>query len=853
MSTYADFQNQNVSEKIALVKVQAAQRLMAWELHSGSIYKLEDFDYAVIKEITENGVLLVEVFDVASVTAGKWYNDRENKVIYLRTSDSTHPNGKFLSMLFWVFWSTHGVALPNDLSTGVEVYWEPLVKSTSSFGVELDNDQQIGFAIEGQGTINLLNDGSYWDEKYEGWIFEQQPVYIYSFGNDLDPSEAKLIFKGMVNGKSFSSQAVTFKLKDTLAALRSEYPLPKLSELSGALIGEGLLEARQRRIYGKVFGYRPTNIDQLVDSYLLAGTVSGTAGGSILTGVGTSFLSHFSPGDEVQILGESYAVASVTSDTVLTINDAFDLIFSAEPYGIIPEGPKTFINRDWLIAGHECRQPSTTVQSSVTANLFYVDDLTDIDAGDFLYVGTLGSGEIVQVEDINTDGLIRTFNSMLIPAPMGTPVLRFCAQNVRINDRLLQFYRDYQITISGGVTKLTLTAEAEKNINPTRDILGTTTFTNASRTVTGVNTVFTSQLIQDQWIRGKGNFEYFQILSIESDTSLTLRTAATYSDTGPGEYIFGTAFDTEVDVLTCDVIGTTDDDLSTGVLLRTAPEIVKHIIAQVDVTDINQAAFDKSKDIQPAYLGFAVPRVFSETRAPIIRDIVNKVNFSVFGSLVQNEDFELEYNILRPNKPANYLTLNEPDILSWSVDSTNDRVVKNAIVQYKNKEYDYETGLPSFLTQEKVSDTGTWLVRSMNTKIVDTVLHNGFEALYHANRWAFLLETSTNVVKIKTKLQPARFQVNDVIMVEHEKLFDRIGGGKRKFAAINKITKSAQGCDLECDDLGNAFNRVAIICETGSPDFDNSDEVQLARQGYITDAYGLINNDRATHSLNVIW
>ena len=237
MSTYADFQNQNVSEKIALVKVQAGQRLMAWELHSGSIYKLEDFDYAVIKEITENGVLLVEVFDIASVTAGKWYNDRENKVIYLRASDSTHPNGKFLSMLFWVFWSTHGVALPNDLGSGTQVYWEPLVKSTSSFGVELDNDQQIGFAIEGQGTINLLNDGSYWDEKYEGWIFEQQPVLIYSFGNDLDPSEAKLIFKGMVNGKSFSSQAVTFKLKDTLASLRSEYPLPKLSELSGALIG----------------------------------------------------------------------------------------------------------------------------------------------------------------------------------------------------------------------------------------------------------------------------------------------------------------------------------------------------------------------------------------------------------------------------------------------------------------------------------------------------------------------------------------------------------------------------------------------------------------------------------------
>lgn len=853
MNTYEVFQNQNVSEKIALVKVRAGQRLMAWELHSGSIYKLDDFDYAVIEEITEDGVSLVEVFNLASVTAGKWFNDREAKIIYLRTSDSSHPNGKFLSMLFYVFWSTHGVALPNDLANGDDVYWEPLVKSTSSFGVELDNDQQIGFAIEGQGTINLLNDGAYWDEKYEGWIFEQQPVFIYSYGRDLPASEAKIIFKGMVNGKSFSSQAVTFKLKDTLAALRSEYPLPKLSDLSGVLVGEGLLEARQRRIYGKVYGFRPTNIDQLVDGYLLSGTVSGAAGGTSITGVGTSFLSHFSPGDEIVILGEQYSVSTVTSNTAMTISDALDLSVSGETYAIIPEGPKTFINRDWLIAGHECREPSTTVQSSVTANLFYVNDLTDIDVDDFLYVGTLGSGEIVQVETINTDGLIRTRQSMLIPAPMGTPVLRFCAQNVRINDRLLQFYRDYTTQISAGVTKLILTSEAEKNVNPTRDILGTTTFTNASRTVTGVNTVFTSQLLQDQWIRGKGNFEYFQILSIESDTSLTLRSASTYTDAGPAEYIFGSAFDEEFDVLTCDVIGTTDDDTSDGTLLRTAPEIVKHIIAQVGVTDINQDAFDKAKDVQPAYLGFVVPKVFSDTKAPSVRDLVNKVNFSVFGSLVQNEDFELEYNILRPNKPLNYLTLNESDILSWSVDSTNDRVVKNAIVQYKAKEYDFESRLPSFLTSEKVSDVGTWLVRSMNTKIVDTSLHIERDARYHANRWAFLLETSTNVIKIKTKLQPARFQVNDVIMVEHEKLFDRIGGGKRKFAAINKITKTAQGCDLECDDLGNVFNRVAIICENGSPDFDNSDEIQKARNGFITDVYGLINNDRATHSLNLIW
>lgn len=853
MADYNSAKLKPSSEKITLAKVKAAKRLIAWSVHSGSIYKIENFDFSVIDSITQNGVALTEVTTIASVTAGKWYNDRDNKIIYIRTTDSTHPNGKFLSMKFWNFYSSVPTIAPYNLSTGKEVFWIPLIKSTSLFGLELDNTEQIGFALEGSGSLNLGNDRDYWDSLYEGYIFEQQPVEIYSHFEGIAYSEAKLIYKGIINAKSFSTNGVSLKLKDNLSQLRAEIELANISELSGALVPEALLNAKQRRIYGKVYGYRPTNIDQVVEGYALSGTVSITAGLNTVTGSGTSFLSHFSPDDRIIIDGEDYTVNTVTSNTVLTINDNFEVTLSGVTYLIKPELPKTFTNRRWLIAGHECRQPTTTISNVYSLNRIYVNDITDFEEGDEIFVDASG-GEVVTIGQINSDGLIILDQNLVVTPVIGTTVTRFCAQNVRINNRKLVYNRDYTIDFTGNVTTLILDEEAEKNVNTVRAILGSNVnFTNGSRAVTGTGTVFTSQLQVDQWIRSSGQFDYFQILSIESDTSLTLRTNATYTQTDSGQYISGTAFDDESDVLTCEIIGTTSDDTSDGTLLRTASDIVKDIITDIGITNINAASFVKSKAVQPAYLGFAIPDKFHETRQLKCRDVINKINVSVFGSLVQNEDFEIEYNILQPRKPSSYLSLREEDILDISIESNNDRVVKTSVINYKNQEYNAESGIPSVASYTKDSDAGTWLVSSMNTKVVDTVLHREKDARLHANRWSFLLELATNKIIIKAKMSASRLQVNDVVFIEHQKLFERTGGGKRKFAAVTSIKKSGTNTEIELDDLANAFNRVCIITPNDAPIFDDSSDKEKSVNGFITDQYGLINNAENTHGLNLIW
>lgn len=855
--TYVSYQSQNASEKILLCRIKAAQRLIGFSLHAGSVYVLSDFDYPVISQILQASTALTEVASFGAVVSGSYYHDRDNLKLYLQTSGSTHPNGEFITIRFYEHFSNAGITAPTNLSSGDEVYWRPLLKATSDFGNELDNEEQLGFAIEGSGQVSLFNDPDYWRMRFELVIWDQQPVEVWSWNRGLDFSEAKLIYKGKIVGKTFSPQGVTFKLKDQLLALRQPFELDNIEDIVTALVPEAMLKAKQRRIYGRVSGHLPTNIDQVVETYTLVGTISVTAGSATVTGVGTSFLNDLSPEDEIvlEIEGEdeSFAVESIASDTSLTLTEELDASLSTHTLRIIPALPKKYINRTWLVAGHECQQPSTTVTSVFSLNKLTVNSIDGLTAGDDIYIGAFGSGEFVQIESIQGSQLVLRQN-LLNTVANGTLVTRPCVQNVRWNDKKLIFDRDYSISFTGSKTYLELDELFEKNLRSRRSLNGTVTFTSGLRSVTGSGTQFTKQLEPGGWIRSVGQSDFYEILSIESDTALTLRVASGYTESDPAIYLGGRNFDPETDFLSLEVTGMTDDNLSTGSLLSTASEIVQDILTKSNITDINQTAFDKAKEVAPYTLGLVVPKAMTDQSTKAIRDTINEINQSVFGSLVQNEDLQLEYNILRPNKPPDALSLVESDILSFAIESTNERVAKKAIVNYKYKEFDYESRLENVpLIIEKTSDQGQYLVLSVQEKIINTVLFYDDDARILVNRWAFLLELGTNVIKVETKLQATRLQVNDIVKIEHEKLFERLGGGQMKYAAVQGIKKNGLKVTLELDDLSNMFNRVAIISETGHPEYADSDLSQKAAVGFITDSYGMQANDKDTFGLNLIW
>jgi hypothetical protein len=855
-TTYTQYKQEESSTKITLAIMEASKRLVGWVVESGSIYRLNNFDVPIIEAIEELGTAYSEVSSLASVTNSTYYHDRANRVLYLRTSDDSHPNSLFLVLRKKLFFSDFPISLPFDLASGKTVFFEPLLKSTSAFGVELDNRNQLGVALEGSGRVSFINDAdspdtnSFWRNNYTKLYFENHAVNIYSTSKDLPGSEVKQIFSGRVKGKKYTPTTVSFTVQDLLSELRGEIGLANIEDIVGVRVSDNLLKAKQRRIYGRVFSHRPTNIDQVVNGYPITGTVTVTPGSTTVTGSGTAFLDEISPDDNLVINEVEVTVGSVTDNTILELTENFIGPTSTAVSALItPDKPKNFINRIWKVAGHTTRQPETTITNASSLNFFQVVSTLDMIPGDQLFIGPAGTGELATVQRKSGTYLKLEENILQTPS-IGTSVIRPSVQNVKINNTALRYDRDFTYDADAGV--LTLKKLAEFNIAPIRDLVGSVTF-NGTRTVTGTSTLFDFQLQVGMYVRLVGEFNFFEISSIESPTSLTLKTVATYSGTGSGNYKPVINFNPGTDVLTCDCLGLTSTGAKDGTFLSRGPQIVKHLIEDAGVTDIDTASFTTSNDLAETELGLVVPDTFSALKTNTFRKSINRVNKSIFGSLIQNNTFQLQYVVLSPQRDINIVKFREFDVIKFSIDTTNEYMAKNVIVEYKNREYNpafKEDGFDEELDNSKI---GQFILRTDRTTRVETLIAFQKDAIIFARRWRHVLEIGHSVIKLTTKMQGMDLQVTDRLELLHQKMYDRIGGGLRKVSAIQGIRKSGNDVEIELEDLADAFSQTSTITENTALDFDNSNEDEKGIQGYITDNDGLINNDENTFRLHRIW
>lgn len=848
--SYTSFQNQPSSEKLTLAVLQASKRLMGWTLHSGSIYKLENFDVQTIVSLEDSGNAYTEVPGIELVTASKFYNDRTNKVLYMRTTGSDNPNSRFLVLTMNLYFASAPVVLPHDLDTGYEVFWEPMIKSTSQFGVEIDTINQTSEAIEGSGTLTLNNDGDFWPKNFDKLYFENKLCMVYSYNRTLNAYEAKLIYRGRVEKKGYTTSQITFSLKDILSELRAPIALGTIADL-GLRTGQDLATARQRLVLGRVFGHRPVNTDQVLDGYPITGTVSISYNSATLTGSGTDFLNQLSPDDRIILDGNEYTIATVPSATSATITENYPLAagISGQTAYIIPDQPKRWINRTWNLAGHALREPVTTVGNGSSITRIIVEDTSDFYADDWIYIGPIGSGELIQVDSVTGQRVLNLKTSLATIPPIGTLVTRPAVQNVRIDDVSLVYYQDY--TLNAATATLTLRTTAESNSAPIRNLTSNLSFTNGSRTVTGSGL---KSIIKPGYMVGvQGNAVFFEVLSVDNDTQLTLRTAATFTANTGGRYK-SLIFDPDSSVLSLDLLGKTADGTTSGSLLKTAPSIVKALITDAGLaSSIETTSFTEAEFAAPMHLGYVAPSTFDGDDAPIYRDIINEVNKSVFGSLIQTSDFKLSYNILQPVKNTAALRLDESDILGITFESTAERVVKTSIVKYNRQEYNYLTKKDSYQTKQKTSDIANHITKATREQTFNSLLVNETDAGRAANRWAFILENGAGRATVKTKLQAMQVDVGSVIEVSHRKFFERVGlSEKSRLFLVEAVKKSGTEVQLEIVDLSNAFARVAAINSLTST-YDTATDREKLYGGFFTDAYGLISNDPNSFGTNLIW
>lgn len=850
------FKAKESSEKIILARIHPSTRLIGWELYSGSIYSIDDVNESTIINLEDFGAALTRVNSIAEIDAvNKWYYDQANGVIYLRAAGSVDPNTRYIVMNFTRYFSNAGVNIPYDLSTGYDVHWEPLVLKTSEFGIGLDQ-RFFGLAIEGTGSIAFVNNRDYWAPVYEVVYWENKLCEVYLWNRDLLPSEAVLMFKGKISSKKWTDKEVSFSFKDILAELKAEIELTPLTDLTASpdpIIGEDLEKAYQRVVLGKVNGHVPTPIDKINDGYSLPGTVSVTTSSTTLTGVGTEFLKHFSTGDQILLNGPNeefeVTVDTVNSDTSITLADEFDEVsVAAVTYRITPEiKALPYANRRHLVCGHATKEPVAEVTSFLNFTNIFVDTVSDFEVGAEVF---LNNQRLVIA---NVTGNRLTFAQALNTRPdNGDVVTRPSVFNVRISDRLLLSNRDY--TYDADTAILVLDDLAEFNIAPTKAVIGTVTFTSGSRSVTGAGTLFSTQLKVRDWIRADGQVDFFEILSIQSDTALTLREQSTYNASTIAKFRSPLYLNEEEDTVNISVLGKTEDGTKTGTFLRNAPQIVRSLLIDVGLTDfIDDDSFDTSIARSKQTVGYVIPSEMTGTKSVTIKEIIEDLNKSVFSSLIQNREFLLTYNLLEPDK-ATDITINPSDLIKWEIESRADQIFKEVELRYNIKEYDYLTAEKGFDRIIEESNVGLYLAKTNKVVLYDTRLVEEDHATLITKRYVFFTENSSSVIKFDTKLQALEVEVNEKILFNHPKLFSRVGSSDdNRIGLVQSFKKRASGVSIELEDLSGAMPRTASFAEPNAEVFSNSSKEERVKTGYFTDENGLIDNKRRTFQINRYW
>jgi hypothetical protein len=863
---YTEYKEKQSSEKIILAVANASKRLAGWSLYSGGVYYLENIDSAVIDSIYEENTKLTSVDSIDLITAGKYSFDRKTRKLYLQASDSSNPNSKFIAVTLKYFFSNNPIILPHDLNNGFDIYFEPYILDTSFFGVEIDNSiEQLGQSIDGSGSINFINDKQFWASRFDKLTWENNKIQIYSYSRDIDLSEIKTIYKGNISSKSWSLDKISFNLKDQISNLNGVYELPSLGSLSNISIPFNEFPVSQRLIFGQVNGLRPQNIDQLIVSgYKTSSIISNVTGITVNT---TNVYNRFRKNDSIKFVDGlkeigHFTVNNIISDTQFEINRAFSAFQestinagSFEIYLLISSEPKNYINRKFKIASHSIREASHQILGVSAPNVLRLNSIEDFEPNDLLEY----NGGLTRVKSIIGLDKIRITDSLNQAPSVGDTIKKVSVTNVKIDSNELEYLRDY--TYDAINAELELNLDAEFNITPIRTLSGTITYAIASNVITGVGSSFTSELNDQSYIEiidsiGGAEPIFAKVVQINNDTELLIESNASASGSFSNIRIKKVSnFNTSNNVLTITTLGATLNGLPSGEWLKTAPQIAKHILTKVGLSDsINNTSFNTAKDFSPYLVGVVYPENYLDRNPPTYRQILNDVNRSVFGFIFQDESFLFNYDVLRPTKNSNIEKLKESDVISFSLSSDSSDIVKTVNLLYNKKEYNDETKLQSIEEIKLESNNGKYLLKTEKEIDVVTALIKENDARIIGHRWKYILSYPRTFINLETKLKLALASVSDSIEIDHRFIAERIGSNSNKqIAKVIASDKNGFNCEVKLDSISSSFSTAAIIAENAITHYSLATENEKLYSGFITDQYGLINNEQETIDLNLIW
>lgn len=832
MMTYAEFAKLPASEKVVLCIVESVTQFKVWESYPTEMYSYLKAVPYFVKSLKVDGVFLTEVDLVDGIQPGQYFFDAKNKTVYVRMLDDSDPKTKTVIVTYKMFFSNSSNILPHDLADGEEVEFDSRIESIGSLGQQLD-DENTGIVLESSSSISLHNNDGFFDSIFDTLIWENQKIEFYSWSPRIPLSEAHKLFSGVIESKTFDADKISFKVKDFVYKLKNQVNLSVFSESDGT-ISPSILGKPKRRVYGKVKQMKCVGIDNTLGGYPLSGTISVSIDSTSLTGSATSFLSQLSPEDELHVTLDDGSVVklsidSITSDTAATLGDESEFSISGKSAIVKPKVPYRQKNRRWHIAGHKLVAPVSTIVFPLTSRRFLVDTVEDFYPDDLVIL----NGNPLRIRRIS--GMSIVMDQSIDPLPdIGNTIEKSPVTKVYFGSKELLVERDWTLTNFPDAI-IEIDPLAEFNIANTRNVGVNLTFTNASRTITTSATIDLRTLMKPRdWIR-KNNIsetDWYEIIDVREQT-VTIRTAFTGSTQTTTAKMKNVDLIDDDSLITVDCIGA-QTSVAPYMWLKTASDVVKHLIQNdAGFTTIDEESFQQAKADCGWFISMVIPESIGDS-APTVRDVITKINESVFGSLYGNQSQLIAYSILNARKPSDLTIIEDHDILSWN-SSTEQKIVNKVKINYRPF-VDIFSGNDAIESIEHTSDFVDDFIGIQNTDERTVYLYETAKATIMAQRIAFYNSLSNCKITVKGKLSLALTTVNDKMHIQFDRLFRRYGGNdSKKIAIVTGVKKNGLEVEVEMTDLGNIFNRVPSIAPSGSPSYSLATRDDAVKYGYILD------------------
>ena len=842
----SEFIAAQASEKITLAQVEANAPLREWTLVSGNVYEKIVPYYTINMFVGETELSLAAD---ANVTEGEWFYDSVESKVTIHVPGGGDPGLVETIVRYQFHYSDAPVTASYDLTnTGKHVHYEGRIRTSPGYKHKIGTEQKLT-SIIGSGVLKLENTDAGLDDIFDTLFFENREVRIYSWNRQLDFDSARIIFRGRITNKTYTDSTVEFRIKDNLFDLEQPVPLQPYTDDDD--VNEDIKGRYKRWVYGRVDGLKLQSIDQIGDGYSITGTFEGTPASTTLTGTGTTLLADVSPGDLLTIGTQEFTIESVQSDTTLTVDTEPSFAFTLQPATLKPDIPTTVKNRDFFVAGHESATLSTTVTSLVQFNRVGLANTTGFSPGDFVEFAT---GERIEIKNIDTvNNIIVLQQNVIVQPSVGSTVIRQPVQQLFVEGDLVND-DDFSLTNST-VTTISFDSDTEFNLARTQSFGFDATFTNGSRTVTTTDDIDLREILSPRdFIRPTDiTFTtFYEILQVE-EQSLELRVNfADPNHTGSTEgkkpnYI---GDDT---VVSGNVLGKTANGLSSGEWLQTAGQVVLDLLTELNITAVDTASFDQADEDNRELLSIALP--LSPTGSlPTTKSVVDIINKSVNGSLTLDNDLQLKYKILLAELDPNLISINDNDVVRWSIKSTSNESIRNSLIKYRHQDVLRSTLESGSNAISFSSDFVKNYIGTNKTNELDVYLYNVRSARVAAHRDVYYRSLSRADITIDTDLRLENVEIGHQVQLEFDRLYKRLGdpSSSKKVAVVVGKQVTGQNVRLELTDLGNIYNRTAIITDNAAPDYSASTEDEKLTLGFITDNRGIIDDDETTLNVNLI-